>query len=475
MRSTSRVLALTLAVVAFTTLACSASIARAARLDPTFGRNGTVVARHGGSLEKAFAMTEYAGQASALTEDRQGRTLVGGGSGYELLVQRYLPDGTPDASFGAGGSVRLRDLNTSKAPGYVPSPAIEAPRVRDIAVRPDGKILLVTQTNRFSFGGLHASIYEMFIQLNDDGSVDLGFTDPDFDFGELPPGGHRGLSFARPRSLTLIPGGGFFTTGEDRKSVAPFDGLTQSGYVARRNSDGSQFERFGGPSVGAGTKFFTPRGRPYVASVSRLIRLKSGSLVVGGYDRNRFFISKLDSLGRPVKSFGSRATPGRTIASFGGRKQLRTVGGDLAASPLGGFVQVGYADRQINGRGTVVLVRYRPNGRLDRGFGSNGFASVAIFPYVYARTVAVQPNGKILVTAWKGEAFSSKFMLLRFRPNGKLDPTFFGDGKYIADIGTVSTAEKILIDSKGRAVVAGGAAIDGKGSFVIKRFLLGSR
>jgi hypothetical protein len=67
----------------------------------------------------------------------------------------------------------------------------------------------------------------------------------------------------------------------------------------------------------------------------------------------------------------------------------------------------------------------------------------------------------------------SKFMLLRFLPDGRPDRSFFGNGRYVRSVRDVSTAEKVLIDSKGCAVVAGGSAEDGTGHFLVRRFLLG--
>ena len=61
---------------------------------------------HGGGTEYGPAVGDRVGQARALALDDQGRILVGGGSGAAMLLLRYLPNGTLDASFGSHGAVR---------------------------------------------------------------------------------------------------------------------------------------------------------------------------------------------------------------------------------------------------------------------------------------------------------------------------------------------------------------------------------
>src|SRR3954447_26178367 len=66
--------------------------------DPTFGQ--------GGAVRTDFGKQER-GAAVLLQPD--GKIVVGGSTGsgsvYDFALARYLPDGTPDPSFGAGGRV----------------------------------------------------------------------------------------------------------------------------------------------------------------------------------------------------------------------------------------------------------------------------------------------------------------------------------------------------------------------------------
>src|SRR5688572_29323261 len=111
-------------------------------LDTTFGDGGRVI-RYG-------AGTEYAITAVALQPG--GRILVGGsvtGSGpvatgdADFLLMRFNPDGTIDATFGAGGVVQT-DFTTPQ--GHLV--AISNDLAADLVLQADGKIILAGTAQR---------------------------------------------------------------------------------------------------------------------------------------------------------------------------------------------------------------------------------------------------------------------------------------------------------------------------------------
>lgn len=65
-------------------------------LDPTFGNGGAVLIQFGG-------LSEF----SAVAVQRDGRIVTGGSGPFGGLLARFAPDGTLDATFGAGGAVRV--------------------------------------------------------------------------------------------------------------------------------------------------------------------------------------------------------------------------------------------------------------------------------------------------------------------------------------------------------------------------------
>ncbi|MGK2956057.1 MAG: hypothetical protein ACSLFI_10355 [Solirubrobacterales bacterium] len=201
-------------------------------------------------------------------------------------------------------------------------------------------------------------------------------------------------------------------------------------------------------------------------------RISPGRFLVAGHDRNRFFVARIYGSGRLDETFGNKKSPGRSIANFGGKECVCVVGGVMATNSKGKIIQAGSSSFPEKGQTSVALVRYDANGLIDRSFGKNGFAYAISKPFVRVTSIAVQRNGKILVGAKVRDDFLSKFALFRFMPGGKLDKSFFNNGRYVERIGDRSTAEQIVLDSRGRAVVAGGSGQGDAVSFVVKRFLL---
>lgn len=90
-----------------------------------------------------------------------------------------------------------------------------------------------------------------------------------------------------------------------------------------------------------------------------------------------------------------------------------------------GFVNAGAAATDF------ALVRYHPNGSLDASFGTGGIVRTDFSGGTDgASEVALLPGGKIVVAGTTYDsAGSGDFALLRYNPNGELDRTFGVGGK----------------------------------------------
>jgi uncharacterized delta-60 repeat protein len=97
---------------------------------------------------------------------------------------------------------------------------------------------------------------------------------------------------------------------------------------------------------------------------------------------------------------------------------------DLAVQPDGKVVVL--ADRCIGGDCDVLLLRYLPTGALDPSFGMAGVAtySSAAWPQPYGTALALLPAGELVVVGSEGDSG----LLLRFLPDGSLDPSFGAGG-----------------------------------------------
>ena len=132
-------------------------------------------------------------------------------------------------------------------------------------------------------------------------------------------------------------------------------------------------------------------------------------------------------------------------------------------------------DGRIVAVGSSSLVRYNQNGSLDTTFDNDGIATLPA-QFDWSR-VAVQADGKVVVSGTTFGGANDDYALLRYNPNGSLDTTFGGgDGISIIDFNnSTDQARDLALDNQGRAVVAG---ISGNGSnsqFALARLLLEPR
>ena len=148
--------------------------------------------------------------------------------------------------------------------------------------------------------------------------------------------------------------------------------------------------------------------------------------------------------------------PGGPDRSFGQRGTVTTeVGGDdvaqdVVVQPNGKIVVVGSSD------GKVVVARYKPDGRPDRSFSGDGRVVTDLgVPGGYGgQAVALQADGKIVVGGSNGDYAMA---VLRYTPTGQLDRTFSGDGIFLRDNEEDhnSGTDDLLIQPNGKIVALG--------------------
>jgi len=155
-------------------------------------------------------------------------------------------------------------------------------------------------------------------------------------------------------------------------------------------------------------------------------------------------------------SFG---TGGKVITSIGKDGEVNSV----AIQPDGKIVVAGYSYNSsipdIDSNCDIFVLRYNSDGSLDTSFGTGGKVTTSIGNgNDAASSVAIQPDGKIVVAGWYYNGTDDDIALIRYNSNGSQDTSFGTDGKVTTAIGNSDDwANSMLIQPDGKIVVAGGS------------------
>ena len=104
------------------------------------------------------------------------------------------------------------------------------------------------------------------------------------------------------------------------------------------------------------------------------------------------------------------------------------------------------------------MARLNIDGSLDNGFSGDGKQTIDFASGVdYARNVALQPDGKIILTGYGNEGTTDyDFAVARLRTDGAIDNTFSGDGKQTVDFGlNFDFAGNGAVQPNGKIVIVG--------------------
>jgi uncharacterized delta-60 repeat protein len=170
----------------------------------------------------------------------------------------------------------------------------------------------------------------------------------------------------------------------------------------------------------------------------------------GSDDGRRFALARYTLDGRLDPTFGgdgrvtTQMTPGRDV---------------IQAIAIQGDGQIVAAGRVGGSGGRYGLTRYNPDGTLDTSFGGDGKVMTNLTDrWDHAWGVAIQTDGKI-VAAGASSAAGGAFSVLRYNQDGTLDTTFSTDGKVFTNFTSGDDwAWDVALQADGKIVVAGVAA-----------------
>jgi uncharacterized delta-60 repeat protein len=386
-------------------LAATPAVPAPGDLDPTFGT--------GGRTTTSFAQPS---RAEAVARQPDGKLVVAGGASIDLAFARYLPGGTLDPDFGAGGLslVPLGDVAGASS----------------VVVQPDEAILaagFVFDRNRFSIA---------LARVLSDGTLDPGFGDGGTVVTKL--GQHSAAA-----ALALAPDGGILIAGSvvlgGRFAIA----------VLRYLPDGRLDKSFG------------RQGKVTVkvdgdAEAWSIALQHDGRILVGGYLPSGILWIPA------VFRFLPNGTPDPTFGDGGVAIPLDSLGGivrGVAAQPDGHILASFESDLSPTASLDFAIARLEADGRLDATFGDGGISFVDFTDYDVPHAIALLADGTIAV----GGDVDGDMGIARLTRTGQPDAGFGTAGRTTIDFGSdppndlfyVDLAYGLAPDPDGRLVIAG--------------------
>ena len=338
-----------------------------------------------------------------------------------LVVWRHLPDGTPDATFGSNGVAY---------PTPVPDQVFG--NVTAVAIDNQDRIVLVAPN----------ASSQVVYRLNFDGSLDL--------------------SFAGTGSMPVPLGSVFPIVGaaiqSDDKIVAVSGAATATSQfvVYRVQESGGLDPDFGG--TGIVMTQITPGGG--LDRATGVAIQPDGNIVVAGRARSsaagsffKFALAKYSPAGELDDSFGDG---GKVVFPFldnsYGRKVVIQPDGKIV---IAGSTCIGPTDTYCY----PAAARVDEAGALDPSFGSGG--KVYTDPGNQGGSgfdVALQSDGGILVAGehqWTPDRTAENAILIRYLPDGSLDPAFGFNGISETNYGYVlNEITTVRVQADGQIVVS---------------------
>jgi uncharacterized delta-60 repeat protein len=399
-------------------------------------------------------------------------------------------DGHPDASFGSGGAIRVPDT-----------------AIHSIHALAGGELLAAGDRwgPDFSYELRESDV--VLARYTASGAPDPGFGGGDgsvvLDLGGLELFGSA--LWAEDGSVWL---GGDTTAiaGSNCRRYERF--CTETPFVAHASSAGALDPGFGSGGIVRLARLSHRFGRKEGgAGVLALAARPSGGVFAGGGSGTVAFIAAVAPDGAPDPGFGdagilTEANPrpsetsahslavdsrGRVLVAgeanagivegLAGSTLIRYLpDGALDRSFAGGLVRVpsrgdsevavGEGDTYfvLSGRSRGAVTKVRADGTIDQSFGDEGTADVSAGPGVQyrrkrhnieldCRQIAALPDGGLLVA---GSAGYQRAFVLRLRADGTPDPTFGGDGFVLLGSGAaVYAIEQIAVQPDGRILLGG--------------------
>ena len=383
--------------------------------DPSFGIKGLLT----NPQRKTYA--------KAIVSGNDKKILIGSSGFYQgyntFLIDRLLPDGSPDTTFGTNGSTYILfsewdDVMSSDS--YIMA----------MNVLPDNRIIAAGYANCYS-GTIAIACFLP------DGTPDTTF-------------GNNGASLTGFQSdenisaIALQPDGKILVGGNC------FPAASTNGFhlfTARYLPDGNIDSSYGSNGIVISKSS---------GAVNAIALQPDGKIVAAGYsvaqNKIAFHIERYNSNGAYDSSFGKAGI----VNNRPGKGTLNFVN-DVVIDDSGKLLVAGRSDG--TGTQSFTVGRYKKDGVLDKNFGSNGYVTTP-FKLKTGEANKIMITGenqnRILVA---GSSFSTTdggdFVLVAYRKNGSPDSTFGTRGIQVTDFGGSDFVNSGLLQSDGKIILLG--------------------
>lgn len=336
-------------------------------------------------------------EARSVLIQPDGMILTGGYIFYnqgDLLVARFDRNGNPDVTFATQGFAYI-DLNT------------EWQRVNDMQLLPDGKIMLLAETDHNGERGC------ALVRLTADGFLDQTFADSGWVFNGIGNGTTYWNALVQLPGGDLVAGGYIYHSNQVQMALL---GYHPNGDLNLNFGDtGVALKSVGGTSTELHALKVTADGK-IMAGGTSFFQGSSGLTLIR-YEAN----------GQVDMSFAGGN--GITIG-FNDDAELR----DICFQRDGKILAAGFVERSNDD--LFAMARVTSSGTLDPGFGTNGKVETAIGRDSRAAFVGVLGDDRIILGGHGDGIWSEDFALARYNSNGSLDNSFSFDGISTKNIGT---------------------------------------
>ena len=423
-----RIFAIPLAALACLFAFAGVAVAAPADLDATFGSGG-IVRQSLNPTKNDFLL------GMALQPD--GKIVVAGytyvGANATFAVERFLPGGIPDPTFGTNGLV---------TPYYGASDNF----CYTVALQPHGKIVVA--------GRLATGNAWRVSRFTEDGAIDTTWNG-------------TGTLTRQPNSLPGEPSSILIQNSTGRVIVG--------GYVKGSNDDFAimAFDSNGANAPGFGTlnsTVVTPIGSGD-DQIMRLLFQQNGKIVAlgtaYGLPNEQVALARYSAGGVLDPAFG---VGGKALSVF--PVAVTAYAGDLQSN--GDIVTAGGIG--AGGLGTYAFTRWRADGVLDPAFGTGGLVSLPVVGGGYAVAATVQPGDKIVAAGIvNNSGTQGDFGVARLAADGTPDLGFGASG--VATTSVVDgfdLANAVVVQPDGKIVAAGSSeaptGLPGDNDFALVRY-----